>query len=121
MERVIEEVLDEMAAVGYGERDVFGVRLSLDEAITNGLKHGNRNQPGRTVEVTWRVDAEAVLATVEDEGAGFDPLGVADPYSTEGLKRLSGRGVLLMRYFLSWLRYNERGNRVILCKYRTAS
>jgi serine/threonine-protein kinase RsbW len=121
MDQVIEAVLDEMAALGYGERDVFCVRLSLEEAVTNALEHGNHYDPEKAVVVTWQVDEAQVLTSVEDQGPGFEPWRIADPCSAEGVKRLSGRGVLLMCHYLSWLCYNERGNRVTLCKYRTVS
>jgi serine/threonine-protein kinase RsbW len=121
LDRVIGVVLEQMGTLAYGERDIFSVRLSLEEAITNALKHGNKYDPTKVVEVTWEVDGERVLATVEDEGDGFDPASIPDPLSEEGLARASGRGLLLMKHYLTWLRYNERGNRVTLCKHRTVS
>jgi len=121
MDWVIEAILGEMGTHGYGESDVYGMRLSLEEAITNGLKHGNKQDPAKGVEVTWEVDGQHVLATIEDEGAGFDPAHLADPLSADGVVCRSGRGVLLMQHYLTWLRYNERGNQVTLCKYRSVS
>jgi serine/threonine-protein kinase RsbW len=118
MDDVLTAILAEMADAGYGERDRFAVRLSFEEAITNALKHGNRGDPGKRVSVQWQVEDEQVLAAVEDQGAGFDPDRLPDPFAPENLEKPSGRGVLLMRYYLSWVRYNERGNRVTLCKQR---
>src|SRR6185437_14703856 len=37
--QVLEPVVAEMALHGYSERDVFGMRLSLEEALVNAIKH----------------------------------------------------------------------------------
>jgi len=61
-----------------------------------------------------------VLAEVEDEGPGFDPGGVADPTAAENRERTDGRGLLLMRHYMTWVRFSARGNRVTLYKQRPA-
>ena len=58
---------------------------------------------------------------VEDEGEGFDRSSVPDPLAPENLERSSGRGLLLMRHYLTWMGYNARGNCVRLCKCRSVS
>jgi serine/threonine-protein kinase RsbW len=60
-----------------------------------------------------------VWAEVEDQGQGFDPTGVADPTTEEGVSRPCGRGLLLMRHYLSSVEYNRRGNAVTLSKQRS--
>lgn len=60
-----------------------------------------------------------MLAQVTDEGPGFDPATVANPLAEADLERPSGRGLLLMRRFLSWVRHNRRGNSVTLCRRRS--
>jgi serine/threonine-protein kinase RsbW len=62
------------------------------------------------------VDGERVLAEVQDQGAGFDPRQVPDPLAPENRDRPRGRGLLLMRSYLSWVRFNRRGNGVRLCR-----
>jgi serine/threonine-protein kinase RsbW len=109
-----------MAAAGYTEDDVFAVCLGLNEALLNANKHGNRGDPAKRARVSYRVTAERVLAEVEDEGPGFDPDAVPDPRAPENLERLGGRGLLLMRAYLTWVRYNRQGNGVTLCKCRSA-
>jgi serine/threonine-protein kinase RsbW len=121
MQDVLTAIVDEMEAAGYSEKDRFGVRLALDEAIANGIKHGNRHDPDKRVWVRYRVTPESVLAEVEDEGPGFKPEDVPDPLAPENLERSSGRGLFLMRSYMTWVRHNDRGNCITLCKYRTVA
>lgn len=116
---VLDGVTAAMVRQGYPGRDVFGMRLALEEALVNALKHGHGYDPARRARVRYRVTRRQVLAQVRDEGLGFDPAGVADPLGEEGLERPSGRGLLLMCRFLSWVRYNRRGNGVTLCRRRS--
>jgi serine/threonine-protein kinase RsbW len=116
MRTVLDKVADAMAGEGYPEKDVFGVRLALEEAVVNAIKHGNRDDPARTVWLAYQVGPEQVLAEIEDEGEGFDPEGVPNPLAPENLERTSGRGLLLMRAYMTWVQYNARGNRVTLAK-----
>jgi serine/threonine-protein kinase RsbW len=113
--RHVEAALE---VLGYSERDRFAVRLALDEALANALKHGNRGDPAKCVRLCWRVTPECVLAKVEDEGEGFDPAAVPDPRDPENLERSCGRGLLLMRHYMDEVRYHGRGNRVTLGKRR---
>ena len=117
--RVADAVVAAMAAAGYPDRDRFAVRLALEEAVANAVKHGHQGDPAKRVRVGYRVRADRVLVAVEDQGAGFDPRRVPDPRDPENLDKPSGRGLLLMRSYTTWLRFNERGNRVTLCRARS--
>lgn len=119
--RVSQCVTGGMAIADYGDDEIFGMRLALDEAIVNGLKHGNKGNPAKRVSVRYRISSEHVVAEVEDEGDGFNPDQVPNPLAPEYLERPSGRGLFLMRCYTSWMRYNERGNCVTLSKYRSLS
>jgi serine/threonine-protein kinase RsbW len=121
MPAVLNLVASAMAAAGYPEEDRFAAQLALDEAIRNALKHGNGGDRAKRVRVRYHVDARRVLAEVEDEGRGFDPAQVPDPRAVENLGRPGGRGVLLMRRYTTWLRFNERGNCVSLGWRRSGS
>jgi serine/threonine-protein kinase RsbW len=58
---------------------------------------------------------------IEDEGEGFDPGDVPDPTADENLERPCGRGIHLMRAFMTSIEYLDRGNRVVLIKSRTVA
>jgi serine/threonine-protein kinase RsbW len=117
--RIVHKVMALMKRERYAEKDIFGVRLVLEEAIVNGIKHGHHEDPTKQVRIRCHVTSESVLASVEDEGPGFDPDQVADPTAPENWGTPGGRGVLLMRKYTTWARYNERGNCVTMCKYRS--
>jgi serine/threonine-protein kinase RsbW len=109
-----ESVVLEMDRLGYSRRDVFAVRLALEEALVNAIKHGHGHDPTKTARLRCVMSAEEVFAEVEDEGPGFDHRLVADPRLEENHDRPGGRGLLLMRHYLTSVEYNERGNRVVL-------
>jgi serine/threonine-protein kinase RsbW len=109
-----------LAGLGYSPEDRFGVRLALEEAVVNGLRHGNGGDPGKCVRVRYHVNAEGLLAEVRDEGRGFDPGAVPDPALPENWDRPGGRGLFLMRHYMTWVYYHGRRNRVFLYKRPTA-
>ena len=116
---LLTDVIGAMAEVGYGARDTFAVRLALEEAVTNAVKHGQGSESSKRARIGWIVSASAVTLDVEDDGAGFDPERVPDPCLPENQERPGGRGLFLMRSYMSWLRFNEAGNRVVMCRYRS--
>jgi serine/threonine-protein kinase RsbW len=109
----------EMTALGYQDKDVFAVKLVLGEAIVNAVRHGNRGDEKKRVQVTYQVTRNEVIVEVLDEGAGFNPALVPDPRLEENLDRPGGRGLFLMQVYMSWVRFNERGNGVTFCRQRS--
>jgi serine/threonine-protein kinase RsbW len=117
---VLEMVLAAMADCGFSPREQRDLRLALEEAVVNAIKHGNGGDPSKAVRVRYRVNIREALAEVQDQGPGFDPDALPDPTAVENLDRPSGRGLLLMRHYTTWVRYHGSGNRVTLCKHRTS-
>jgi serine/threonine-protein kinase RsbW len=113
-----ERIITLLEKLRYSERDVFGVRLALEEALVNAIKHGNGMDPQKRVRVKCRADSQKVRVEIEDEGEGFVPDQVPDPTEDENLEKPCGRGIMLMRAFLSKVEYNELGNQVVLEKDR---
>jgi serine/threonine-protein kinase RsbW len=116
---LLDAVVAVMEEFGYAKKDLFAVRLALEEALVNAVKHGNRGDPKKEARLRYHVNAECVLLEVEDEGGGFDPSAVPDPLAPENLERPCGRGLFLIRKYMTWVRHNERGNCIILCKHKT--
>lgn len=116
---VLDQFVSELTQRGWPAADIFGIRLAVEEAVVNGIKHGHQHDATKQVRLRYRLQADSFLAEVEDEGPGFDPHQVPDPTEPENLCRPCGRGVFLMRHYMTWVRFNDQGNCVTLCKYRT--
>lgn len=115
---LLDRVVDALREQAYPPAACRELRLALEEAVVNGIRHGNAGDPAKRVRVRYRVGPEAIVVEVEDEGPGFDPYRVPDPTACENLDKPSGRGLLLMRHSTSWLCYHGRGNHLTFCKYR---
>jgi len=115
-----ERVEHGMTTRGYSPAECFAVRLAIEEGVANAIHHGNRGRPGKVVRVCCEVDGTAVRVSIEDEGEGFDPSVVPDPTDESNLEIPSGRGLMLMRAYMTEVRYAPPGNRVEMV-YRKGS
>lgn len=91
--------------------------LALDEALANAIRHGCALDSEKEVRVSARFGPRRLRVRIADPGAGFDPTRVGDPMSEEGLRRGSGRGLLLMRELVDRVDYRQ-GGRVVLLTVR---
>lgn len=117
---VQDRVIGLMQDLQFSMRDVFAMRLSLEEAISNAIRHGNRYSADKQVWIRCELSEVLVRVVVRDEGEGFDPELVPDPTLAENLERPSGRGLLLMRAYLSECRYTESGRCLTLVRERNS-
>lgn len=106
-------VVERAEELGFPNGARFALRLAMEEAIVNAFRHGHKNLPADTpISVEYTIDAERVHVAVEDRGPGFTPSAVPDPTLDENLENPGGRGLVLIRAYMSQVRYNDRGNRV---------
>jgi serine/threonine-protein kinase RsbW len=115
---VTDDLLEQLGAYGWSAEEVFAIHLAAEEAIVNAIVHGNRLDPEKRVAVVCEVTVTRVMIEVSDEGDGFDPGQVPDCTAEDRLDVPSGRGVMLMRSFMTRIEYNAKGNAVILEKVR---
>src|SRR5207253_11106299 len=107
--RRVQEQIDQLLKIHqFGEREVFGIRLAVEEALVNAIKHGNQMDSSRKVRVAFQVSQEKFEVLIADEGQGFDPCDVPDPTAPENLERPCGRGIMLMRHYMTTVAYNEQ-------------
>ena len=114
--RVQDVIESHLRAHDYGEHDIFGIRLALEEAMVNAIKHGNNMDRGKKVQISYRVRRERFDITIADEGPGFDPSDVPDPTAVENLERPCGRGLMLMRHYMTEVEFGQGGNTVRMSK-----
>jgi serine/threonine-protein kinase RsbW len=116
--QITDELLAQLGAHGWQPADVFAVHLAVEEAIVNAIVHGNKLDAAKKVHVQCEVSADRVRVAIADEGPGFDPAAVPDCTADDRLQAPGGRGVMLMRSFMTSITYNAAGNAVVLEKVR---
>jgi serine/threonine-protein kinase RsbW len=115
--RFVDELEEHLLHSGsVSRRETFGIKLALEEAVINAIKHGNQMDGTKKVRVLYRLSTCRFEATISDEGDGFDPSEVPDPTAVENLERPCGRGLMLMRHYMSEVVYNAAGNCVAMSK-----
>ncbi|MFO0869059.1 MAG: ATP-binding protein [Pirellulales bacterium] len=117
--QIVDALLVKLNELGWEEHDVFGIHLAVEEALVNAIKHGNQDNPEKFVDVILRLSSERFHIQVTDQGAGFNPGDVPDPTDDDNIDLPSGRGLMLMRSFMSLVEYNDKGNSVTMAKDRT--
>jgi serine/threonine-protein kinase RsbW len=116
---VQERIVGALEERGYPMKDCFSVRLALEEALVNAIKHGNGLDPGKFVFISWEIADDHMKVSIEDQGKGFNPADLPDPTLEENLERSSGRGVMLIHHYMTSVGYNEKGNKIMMTKARS--
>jgi anti-sigma regulatory factor (Ser/Thr protein kinase) len=135
----VQEQLDDMGR--SHPTDLMRMMISLQEALSNALYHGNLEidpslrrrderayreiaerrraaEPyrSRRIRVHLLVSPSEIRFVVRDEGPGFDTSRIDRPIEPDDLIRLQGRGLFLIRTFMDEIRFNGSGNEITLIK-----
>jgi serine/threonine-protein kinase RsbW len=115
VEHFLNDVIFLLEKFTYPKAACFAVRLALHEAITNAFEHGHEKLPPETpVRVEYDISAPQASFSVEDQGPGFTPAEVRDPTLDENLEIPSGRGIMLIRAYMTDVSFNPKGNRITM-------
>ena len=117
--RIQDDIEQSLQSNRFGDTDIFHIKLSVEEALVNAIKHGNKFTPGKSVRVSYTVDPKEFKIRIEDQGTGFNPDEVPDPRDDDHIDRPCGRGVFIIRNFMSHVAYTKNGTIVEMTKLRT--
>ncbi len=134
------------ALPSWSDRDRLQIGMAIDEALVNAMHHGNlevksdlrdvdetkyydqinsrRTQKpycDRRVSVQAEFSEQHVCIQISDEGPGFDPNSIEDPTTDANVQRIGGRGLFLIRAFMSQVVHNASGNQITMTKLRDPS
>ncbi len=117
--RLLDQIMQRLQADAWDDSDRFAVHLALEEGLINAIKHGNKYDRNKHVHVRCTTTSGRFEIEIEDEGPGFDPEDVPDCTEEENLEACSGRGIALMRCFMSHVEYQNHGRRLVMAKSPT--
>ena len=117
---VQKRIMDDVERSGFDDHSTFAIKLALEEALINAIKHGNKLDPAKKVHIEAKVTPKRFEIVIEDEGQGFDRTDVPDPTAEENLCKCSGRGILLIEAFMNRVQWTRGGRRVKMVKNNDA-
>jgi serine/threonine-protein kinase RsbW len=117
MSQFIAQVVEKLRRLSLRDEEVFDIRLSLEEALTNAMRHGNQMDPSLYVEVHVHAAPDKVVIEVKDQGEGFDAGSTPDPTHQENVDQPSGRGIFLIRHLMDEVVFFNSGSGIRMIKY----
>ncbi|HVF48061.1 MAG TPA: ATP-binding protein [Pyrinomonadaceae bacterium] len=92
---------------GFGDEMIFAVDLAIRESVANAVKHGNKFDESKNVEIKFSDVPDGFEITVRDFGSGFTVEEIPDPTNPENLLKANGRGILFMRTFMDEVEWSN--------------
>ena len=112
---LLEGLLNELQVVLNFDDDFYArLMLSVSEAATNAIVHGNKLNPSKKVTIDAEANTHTLAFTIKDEGDGFNPDNIPNPLEEEHLLIPSGRGVFLIKEYADVLEYQDEGRTIVI-------
>jgi anti-sigma regulatory factor (Ser/Thr protein kinase) len=94
--------------------------LALEEIVINVIRYAHPEGGKHEIKVGLSLEADYVVATVEDDGIPFNPIEAPEPDMDRPIKErpIGGLGIHLVKHFMDQLEYRRNGgrNRLVLRK-----
>jgi len=110
------EIFQKLKSEGIKEDLLFDVRLCLEEAMVNAIKHGNKEDKKKQVYITIEFTKHAIKITVKDQGKGFSYKDIASPIKGKNMKKPSGRGIFLIKKLMDSVEFSDGGSIIKMVK-----
>ncbi len=107
----------------HNSKDIYAVQLSVEEAVTNIIKHAYSNKSEGMIEIRCMLSRQGnkFIVNIMDWGKTFDLSMMPKPDTESSLKerKVGGLGIFFMRKFMDEVKYVRKKdmNLLIMAKY----
>ena len=116
--RIIESFIDNAKEKFELDDDIYGnIMIAVTESVSNAIKHGNKSDKAKLVNLSLTLKDDVIKFIIEDEGSGFDYNLLPDPTAPENLEKTGGRGIFLMKNLADEVNFHNDGRMVELSFY----
>ena len=119
--KAVDPVVQEVMAAVRQMKGIDGkedaIELSLQEALTNAVIHGAKEDPTKIVECLVGCDDErGILIIVRDPGTGFSPEAIPGCTVGENVYSNHGRGIFLINQLMDEVQFRKNGTEIHMVK-----
>lgn len=106
---------------GFDEKTISDIRLAVDEACTNIIKHAYQFDESKNVEIKLGFKDNRIWISLIDRGDTFNPELYSKPDIQKQMKnkKRGGVGVFLIRQLMDEVEYLKRDNKNEIRMYKT--
>jgi serine/threonine-protein kinase RsbW len=108
---------------GFSKKETEDIRLAVDEAYTNIIKHAYKYDDKKEVEIELLVDGDKFCVSLFDQGKTFNPKNYMMPDVREQIrkKKRGGMGVYLIHKLMDKVEYisEDNSNEIRMCKIKS--
>jgi serine/threonine-protein kinase RsbW len=120
---LVQDVSDNVSKMmGFDPDSQYWIGLSVREAVTNAIQHGNKGDPTKKVFLGFRMLEDRLIITVRDQGHGITEDQIPDPLDPQNLLKPGGRGIFFVRSFMDNVSFNspqEGGSELLMEKFKS--
>jgi serine/threonine-protein kinase RsbW len=110
---LVDQIMGTVTELGCGGGREDDVRLAVEEALTNALVHGCKEDPEKEIQCCVACDHErGILIIVRDPGEGFDPASVPSPVVGQNIYAEHGRGIFLINQMVDEVCFEKGGTEI---------
>lgn len=106
---------------GFQEKEIDEIKLAVDEAFTNIIKHAYNFDNQKKVSLKTGSENENFWVSIHDEGKPYDPGTYKEPNIAERIKegKRGGAGIYLIKKLMDKVEYSTSGrvNQIRLIKH----
>jgi len=101
---------------GFSSEQIADIRLAVDEATTNIIKHAYKNDHNQELTIHLEFDDEKLSVTLTDQGIAFDLKKYKSPDIKKQIekKRRGGMGIHLMKSLMDEVSYKVKNQKNVL-------
>jgi len=114
--RLVDAVESFGSHAGLSSDLTYRLTLSLDEIVSNVIRHGYSDTKDHVVEVRLSVHEGVVTSVIEDDGHPYDPRESPEPDLSMPVEQRGpgGLGIFLVRQMMDSIDYARRDGRNVL-------
>jgi len=116
VDRTIHFLLKQIYNLHHTHQYDSPIRITLIEALSNAIEHGNKNDICKYVEMEFQLTRKRLRISIQDEGDGFDHLKAGDLRSANEKLSDRGRGIFMIKKFMDEVKFNKKGNEILIVK-----
>lgn len=105
---MVQEISDKISeSMGFEDDSRYWIGLSVREAVTNAIQHGNQNDRDKKVSLKFQIEPDRLRISVKDQGPGIEESEIPDPLDPQNLLKPGGRGIFFIRSFMDSVQFSR--------------